>query len=85
MERAVHASRTIQQLGASLRRYRKQHDLTQAQLGARINKRQATISSLESAEGGTIETLYAVLSALDLELVLRPRSKGSAQNLEDIF
>ncbi len=79
------SSRTVQQLGAALRRYRKQHNLTQDELAARINKRQATISSLESGEGGTIETLYAILSALELELVVRPRSKGSAARLEDIF
>ncbi len=79
------ASRTSQQIGAALRRYRKKRDLTQGDLGSLINKRQATISNLEAGEGGTLETLLAILSALDLELVIRPRAKGAATDLADIF
>ena len=79
------ASRTLEQLGATLRRFRKQQSLTQGDLGALINKRQATISTLEAGQGGTLETLLAVLSALDLELVVRPRSKGTSAALGDIF
>jgi len=80
------ATRTQAQLGAFLRRTRKAADLTQAQLSDRINKRQATISNLESAEGGaTLETLFSVLSALDLELVVRPRTKSSRDSLADVF
>lgn len=78
-------TRTPEQLGAALRRYRKKRALTQSDLGALINKRQATISSLESGEGGTLKTLLAVLSALDLELVVRPRGKNDATALGDIF
>jgi len=78
-------TRTPEQLGAALRRYRKKRGLTQGDLGALINKRQATISGLESGEGGTLETLLAVLSALDLELVVRPRGKNDATALGDIF
>jgi HTH-type transcriptional regulator/antitoxin HipB len=54
-------------------------------LGELINKRQATISNLEAGEGATLETLLAVLSALDLELLVRPRTKGRASDLGDIF
>ena len=79
------ASRTPRQLGGELRRFRKKRGLTQAQLSSRIEKRQATISTLESAGNGTLETLFAVLSALDLELSIRPRTKGSRTELEDIF
>lgn len=79
------ATRTQKQLGAELRRYRKKHDLTQAKLSEQVDKRQATISSLESAGSGTLETLFAVLSALDLELTVRPRSKGERAKLADIF
>ena len=79
------ASRTSKQLGSELRRYRKKLGLTQVQLSRQINKRQATISTLESAGNGTIETLFSVLSALDLELSIRPRSKGSRTELADIF
>jgi HTH-type transcriptional regulator/antitoxin HipB len=79
------ASRTPKQIGAALRRYRKVHNLTQGELGAKINKRQATISALEAGEGGTLETLLAVLAALELELVIRPRTKASITDLGDIF
>jgi HTH-type transcriptional regulator / antitoxin HipB len=79
------ATRTQKQLGGELRRYRKQRRLTQAGLSRLINKRQATISALESAGGGTLETLFAVLSALDLELAIRPRAKGDRAKLGDIF
>ncbi len=79
------ASRTSQQLGAALRRYRKTRGLTQGDLGELINKRQATISNLEAGEGGTLETLLAVLGALDLELLIRPRTEGGATELGDIF
>jgi HTH-type transcriptional regulator/antitoxin HipB len=79
------ALRTRNQLGAELRRYRKKKNLTQDDLGRLISKRQATISSLESDGGGTLETLFAVLSALDVELVLRPRSRGDRAKIGDIF
>ena len=79
------ASRTPKQLGGELRRCRKKRGLTQSQLSSRIAKRQATISTLESAGNGTLETLFAVLSALDLELSIRPRTKGGSAQLEDIF
>ena len=79
-------ARTLKQLGAAVRRNRKQYGLTQAALGGLINKRQATISNLESAESGTtLETLFAVLAALDLELVIRERTKGGATSLGDLF
>jgi HTH-type transcriptional regulator/antitoxin HipB len=79
------AARTPKQLGSELRRYRKKRGLTQVRLSSRIEKRQATISTLESAGNGTLETLFSVLSALDLELSIRPRTKASLTRLEDIF
>jgi HTH-type transcriptional regulator / antitoxin HipB len=81
----VPASRTQVQLGAALRRYRKKKAITQTQLGSLIDKRQATISNLEAEGGGTLETLFAVLSALDLELVIRPRSKSERGSFGELF
>jgi|WetSurMetagenome_2_1015567.scaffolds.fasta_scaffold64972_2 HTH-type transcriptional regulator / antitoxin HipB len=77
--------RTTRQLGAELRRHRKRLGLSQTALGLRINKRQATISTLESEGNATIETLFAVLSALDMELAIQPRTKGGSAKLGDIF
>jgi len=79
-------ARSEKQLGAILRRLRKQSKLTQAELGEKIHLRQATISKLEDGAPATqLRTIMATLAALELELVVRPRSKGSSQEIEDIF
>lgn len=79
-------ARTPQQLGAAVRRKRKQMGLTQDELGTRIQLRQATISKLEAGEPATrIKTLLDVLSALDLEIVIRPRTRTGPEAIENIF
>ncbi len=79
-------ARTPQQIGAIVRRQRKKLGLTQDDLGTRIHLRQATISKVESGEPATrLQTLLNTLSALDLEIVIRPRTRGSANEIEDLF
>ncbi len=79
-------ARTEKQLGAILRRARKQAGLTQGGLGERIHLRQGTISRLEAgAPALQLRTLMAALSALDLELVVRPRGKADPADIEDLF
>ena len=79
-------ARSEKQLGAILRRARKNAALSQAQLGEKISLRQATISKLEDGAPATqLRTALAALAALDLELVVRPRSKAAAPDIEDIF
>lgn len=79
-------ARTPRQLGEALRRYRTLADLSQSQLAATAGLRQATISQIEGGSGATrIETICAVLAALDLELTIAPRSKSSPKDIEDIF
>jgi HTH-type transcriptional regulator / antitoxin HipB len=79
-------ARNSKQVGAAPRRQRNLQGLSQGTLGQRINLRQSTVSSLESGHNGTkLGTLIDVLSALDLELVIRARTKGSHANIEDIF
>jgi HTH-type transcriptional regulator/antitoxin HipB len=78
--------RTAKQLGAALRRFRRQKNITQEGLGQLMHARQATVSKLESGESGTqLGVLTDALAALDLELVVRPRSKGSTEQIEDLF
>lgn len=77
--------RTETQLAAALRRYRKRAKLTQADLAAAVQKRQATISGLEGGAGGNLGTLFAVLRAVNLELVVRPRRQGDIHDLEALF
>lgn len=79
-------ARTPKQLGATLRRYRRQKGLTQAGLGNLMRARQATVSKLESGERGTqIGVLIDALMALNLELVVRPRTKAMTEDIEDPF
>lgn len=68
------AVRTPQQLGALLRGHRRDKHWTQAEVGDRAGLRQPSISSIESDPGPvSLSRIFAVLSALDLELVVRPR------------
>jgi HTH-type transcriptional regulator/antitoxin HipB len=79
-------ARTEKQLGAVLRRARKQAGLTQGDLGQQIHLRQGTVSRLEAGEPAVqLRTLMSALSALNLELVVRPRSQGRAADIEDLF
>jgi HTH-type transcriptional regulator/antitoxin HipB len=78
--------RTTKQLGAGIRRYRRQKDLSQGGLGDLMHARQATVSKLESGQPATqLRILMDALAALDLELVIRPRTKVSMQDIEDLF
>lgn len=79
-------ARNEKQLGAILRRARKSAGLTQGALGHHVHLRQATVSRLEAGEPAVqLHTVMAALSALDLELVVRPRSKASAVDIETLF
>lgn len=79
-------ARTPRQIGAAIRRRRKQLGLSQARIGERVLLRQATLSSAESGDPGTkLGTLLDILTALDLELVIRPRTKSSASDIEELF
>jgi HTH-type transcriptional regulator/antitoxin HipB len=79
-------ARTPKQLGSGIRRYRRQKALTQGSLGDMMHARQATVSKLESGEPATqLRILMDALAALDLELVIRPRSKVSTKEIEELF
>ena len=79
-------ARTPKQIGAVIRRARRNAGLTQAELGKRIGLRQATISKLEKGEPATqLATLLDVLTALGLEITIGERSKGAFRNLEEMF
>jgi len=77
--------RTSKQLGAAIRRHRRSAGLSQAQLGAKTNLRQATISALERGEPGTeLRTVIDVITALGIEMVVRDRSQPR-DKIEDLF
>ena len=76
-------ARNAKQLAAAIRRNRKRQGLTQSALAERMHTRQATISTLEKGEAA-LGTFIDALTALNLEMVIRPRSKASLQDfLED--
>jgi len=78
-------ARTPHQLGNSIRERRRQLGLTQEQLAEKVGVRQRTISDVESAGAARVDTLLRMLVALDLELLVRPRTRGSASDIEAIF
>jgi HTH-type transcriptional regulator/antitoxin HipB len=87
MDRAMQITvRTSKQAGDAIRRIRRGKSLTQAALGDRMHVRQATISKLEAGEPATqLRILMDALAALDLELVIRPRSSVAADEIETLF
>jgi HTH-type transcriptional regulator / antitoxin HipB len=79
-------ARNSNQIGAIIRQERRDRGLTQAQLGDLVGRRQATISKLEKGDAGTqLGTLFDVLAALDLELLVALRSTGSRDSIESVF
>lgn len=70
---------TPRQLGHLLRGQRKSQALTQQTAAERVGLLPKTISKLELAtETSTIESLYKLLSALELELVVQSKSQASS-------
>ena len=79
-------ARTPKQIGAVIRRARRQRGWNQSYLGERSGVRQETISAVETGTAvARIETILAILAALDLELRIAPRTRGSAADIESIF
>jgi HTH-type transcriptional regulator/antitoxin HipB len=78
--------RSPKALGVALRRHRRNLKLTQADLAARAGIRQATVSDIENGlETMKLRTVMDLLRALDLELTIQSRSKGSHDEIEDLF
>jgi HTH-type transcriptional regulator/antitoxin HipB len=70
--------------GALVRKARLAQGLTQKELAARMNVRQATISKLESGEPATrMAVLFDALAALGLELTMKTRDGKSG--FQDMF
>jgi HTH-type transcriptional regulator / antitoxin HipB len=75
-------ARSPKQIGNFVQRSRKKRGLSQTELGAKAGLRQETISLIENGNPATkLETLLAVLAALDLEFQIAPRSQQSGFNI----
>jgi HTH-type transcriptional regulator/antitoxin HipB len=78
--------RDPKQLGNIIRRVRKKQGLSQSGLGAKAGLRQGTISVMENGNpAARLETILSVLTALDLELQITPRSKGWNKKMEGLL
>jgi HTH-type transcriptional regulator/antitoxin HipB len=79
-------ARTPRQLGALIQRRRRLLGLSQTEAADRAGLRQEMVSKIESGSPGTkIRSICDLLAALDLELAVTPRSRGSAEDIEALF
>jgi HTH-type transcriptional regulator/antitoxin HipB len=80
----VDLARSPDQIGAIIRRNRKRMELSQSELGERAGLRQETISLIETGNPATrIDTILAILAALDLEFQVTARGRKSG--VEDLI
>jgi len=79
-------ARSTNDIGNAIRNARRKKKLTQTQLSASSGVWQDTISKIERGIGDPkMETVFALMAALDLELTVAERSQASPDTLEDIF
>jgi HTH-type transcriptional regulator/antitoxin HipB len=65
-------------LGTALRRFRRIKKLNQSQVGKEFCIDQTTISSIENGAPGTrIETIFRLLAAMGLEIIIRDKVQMS--------
>ncbi|MCY4138103.1 MAG: helix-turn-helix transcriptional regulator [Rhodobacteraceae bacterium] len=79
-------ARSPREIGHAIRLARKDQGLTQKELASKSGVWQETISKIETGSSGAkLETIFNLLAALDLEITIDIRSKGSADAVDDIF
>jgi HTH-type transcriptional regulator/antitoxin HipB len=65
-------------LGQVLRKYRKEHGLSQVEVAEKYNLTQKMVSNIEAGLSGVqLGTLFKLLSALGLEMQLVPRENSA--------
>ena len=71
-------------LSVYLRDERKRRGISQSQVADLVGLRQGTVSRFESApEKMQLDTLFRLLSALELELDVKPKGSNKPQNQND--
>jgi HTH-type transcriptional regulator/antitoxin HipB len=71
-------------LGMILRAARKKKGLSQTEAGKSVGIDQPTMSKIERGESHTrIDTLFRLLAALDMEMIVRSREKTSSMSEGD--
>lgn len=72
---------SAKELSVYLQDKRVSNNLSQTTVADLASMRQATVSAFESKpDSAKLETLFKLLSALDLELEVRPKGSASDQN-----
>lgn len=75
---------TSKQLGNCLKDARLSQKLSQSKVASKVGIRQDTVSSFEQNPDATkLETLFKILSSLNLELDVRERGAGTENSLLD--
>jgi len=75
---------STQELAEYIRDRRKRQKLSQSEVGDRVGVKQATISSFENnPEGTKLDTLFKLISALDLEIQIIPKEKVRNQGWQE--
>lgn len=76
----IHKISSPETLGQALRAERKNKQLSQKTVGHSVGMEQHTISKIEKGNPGTeLNTLFRLLAALDLELIVQPRQKPAIE------
>jgi len=71
-------------LGSALRRQRKLKQLNQKEAGNHFRVEQSTVSNLERGASGThLDTLFRMLAALDLEMVIQSKDLINNKKTEE--
>lgn len=79
-------ARTPRQIGSIIQRARKGRGWTQGDLAERAGLRQATISTIETgAISARLDSILAILAALELEFRVGQRSRGQTRDIEELF
>ena len=78
-------ARSAKQLGAHIRNARTARNLSQQDLAKLVGTGQKTISRIENGhDGAKLETVFSIISALGLDILLAERRKGNF-SIGDVF
>ncbi|TKB47984.1 helix-turn-helix domain-containing protein [Ferrimonas sediminicola] len=70
---------TPEQLSSFLRDTRSNKNLSQGKVGSKVGIRQTTVSNFEqNPSSSKLDTVFKILSALELELEVRPRGEADS-------
>ena len=73
-------------IGREVRGFRRKQEITVAELSMTTGLSIGMLSKIENGSGGTkLETVFDLIAALELEIAVTERSKGTSDGLEDIF